>query len=148
MSNGSSHPLLSCADGVAAGMTDTLLLIGRVLIAAMFLLTVWFGSPNIGYLTSINFISPDIMSPLARIVEWIIVVSLVLGVGTRYGALLGLAFVVIATVAAHRWWGYPQAAQLVQYTFLTKNLAAAGGLIVLFVTGGGAISVDRFLAKS
>ena len=54
----------------------------------------------------------------------------------------------IATVAAHRWWGYPQAAQLVQYTFLTKNLAAAGGLIVLFVTGGGAISVDRFLAKS
>ena len=148
MSNGSSHPLLSCADGVAAGMTDTLLLIGRVLIAAMFLLTVWFGSPNVGYLTSINFISPDIMSPLARIVEWIIVVSLVLGVGTRYGALLGLAFVVIATVAAHRWWGYPQAAQLVQYTFLTKTLAAAGGLIVLFVTGGGAISVDRFLAKS
>jgi uncharacterized membrane protein YphA (DoxX/SURF4 family) len=148
MSNGSSHPLLSCADGVAAGMTNTLLLIGRVLIAAMFLMTVWFGSPNVGYLTSINFISPDIMSPLARIVEWIIVVSLVLGVGTRYGALLGLAFVVIATVAAHRWWGYPQAAQLVQYTFLTKNLAAAGGLIVLFVTGGGAISVDRFLAKS
>ena len=148
MSNRSSHPLLSCADGVAAGITDTLLLIGRVLIAAMFLLTVWFGSPNVGYLTSINFISPDIMSPLARIVEWIIVVSLVLGVGTRYGALLGLAFVVIATVAAHRWWGYPQAAQLVQYTFLTKNLAAAGGLIVLFVTGGGAISVDRFLAKS
>ena len=148
MSNRSSHPLLSCADGVAAGMTDTLLLIGRVLIAAMFLLTVWFGSPNVGYLTSINFISPDIMSPLARIVEWIIVVSLVLGVGTRYGALLGLAFVVIATVAAHRWWGYPQAAQLVQYTFLTKNLAAAGGLIVLLVTGGGAISVDRFLAKS
>ena len=148
MSNKSSHPLLSCADGVAAGMTDTLLLIGRVLIAAMFLLTVWFGSPNVGYLTSINFISPDIMSPLARIVEWIIVVSLVLGVGTRYGALLGLAFVVIATVVAHRWWGYPQAAQLVQYTFLTKNLAAAGGLIVLLVTGGGAISVDRFLAKS
>ena len=145
MSNRSSHPLLSCADGIAAGMTDTLLLIGRVLIAAMFLLTVWFGSPNVGYLTSINFISPDIMSPLARIVEWIIVVSLVLGVGTRYGALLGLAFVVIATVAAHRWWGYPQAAQLVQYTFLTKNLAAAGGLIVLFVTGGGRFSVDEKL---
>ena len=104
MSNKSSHPLLSCADGIATGMTDTLLLIGRILIAAMFLLTVWFGSPNVGYLTSINFFSSDIMSPLARIVEWIIVVSLVLGVGTRYGALLGLAFVVIATVAAHRWW--------------------------------------------
>jgi len=146
MSKNSSHPLLSCADGIATGMTDTLLLVGRILIAAMFLMTVWFGSPNVGYLTSINFVSPDIMSPLARVVEWIIVISLVLGLGTRYGALLALAFVVIATVAAHRWWGYPQAAQLVQYTFLVKNLAAAGGLIVLFVTGAGRFSIDQKLA--
>jgi putative oxidoreductase len=143
----SSHPLLSSADGVAAGMTDTLLLIGRILIAAMFLMTVWFGSPNVGYLTSINVISPEVMSPLARLVEWVIVVSLVLGFGTRYGALLGLVFVVVATVAAHRWWGYPQPAQLVQYTFLTKNMAAAGGLLLLFVTGAGRFSVDAMLAK-
>jgi putative oxidoreductase len=128
-------------------MTDTLLLIGRILIAAMFLMTVWFGSPNVGYLTSINVISPDVMSPLARVVEWVIVISLVLGLGTRYGALLGLVFVVVATVAAHRWWGYPQPAQLVQYTFLTKNMAAAGGLLVLFVTGAGRFSVDAMLAK-
>jgi putative oxidoreductase len=143
----SSHPLLSCADGAAAGMTDTLLLIGRILLAAMFLLTVWFGSPNAGYLTSINFVSPDIMSPLARVAEWVIVISLVLGLGTRYGALLALVFVVIATVAAHRWWGYPQAAQLVQYTFLSKNAAVAGGLLVLFVTGAGRFSVDAMLAN-
>jgi putative oxidoreductase len=143
----SSHPLLSSADGVAAGMTDTLLLIGRILVAAMFLMTVWFGSPNVGYLTSINVISPEVMSPLARVVEWVIVVSLVLGLGTRYGALLGLVFVVVATVAAHRWWGYPQPAQLVQYTFLTKNMAAAGGLLLLFATGAGRFSVDAMLAK-
>jgi putative oxidoreductase len=143
----SSHPLLSSADGVAAGMTDTLLLIGRILVAAMFLMTVWFGSPNVGYLTSINVISPEVMSPLARLVEWVIVVSLVLGFGTRYGALLGLVFVVVATVAAHRWWGYPQPAQLVQYTFLTKNMAAAGGLLLLFATGAGRFSVDAMLAK-
>ena len=143
----SSHPLLSSADGVAAGMTDALLLIGRILIAAMFLMTVWFGSPNVGYLTSINVISPEVMSPLARFAEWVIVISLVLGLGTRYGALLGLVFVVVATVAAHRWWGYPQPAQLVQYTFLTKNMAAAGGLLLLFVTGAGRFSVDAMLAK-
>jgi uncharacterized membrane protein YphA (DoxX/SURF4 family) len=33
-----------------------------------------------------------------------------------------------------------------QYTFLVKNLAAAGGLIVLFVTGGGKFSLDHKLA--
>lgn len=143
----SSHPLLSGADGVAAGMTDALLLVGRILIAAMFLMTVWFGSPNVGYLTSINVVSPEVMSPLARVAEWIIVVSLVLGVGTRYGALLALVFVALATVAAHRWWTYPQAAQLVQYTYLTKNLAVAGGILLLFVTGPGRFSVDAMLAR-
>jgi putative oxidoreductase len=143
----SSHPLLSYTDGVAAGSADVLLLIGRILLAGIFLMTVWFGSPNVGYLTSINFMSPDIMSPLARVGEWVIVISLVLGLGTRYGALLGLVFVIVATIAAHRWWTYPQPAQLVQYTFLTKNVAVAGGLLVLFVTGGGRFSVDAMLAK-
>jgi len=145
MSKESSHPLLSYTDGIATGMTDPLLLLGRVLIAAVFLMTVWFGSPTVGYLTSLNFNYPEIMSLLARVVEWIIVVSLVLGIGTRYGALLGLLFVIVATVTAHRYWGYPQAAQLVQYTFLTKNIAIAGGTIVLFVTGGGRFSVDERL---
>jgi putative oxidoreductase len=147
MAKGSSHPLLSHADGIATGMTDILLLVGRVLIACVFLLTVWGGSPTVAYLTSINFVNPGIMSPLANIVEWVIVISLVLGLGTRYGALLGLAFVVVATVSAHRWWGYPQAGQLVQYIFLTKNLAIAGGLIALFVTGGGRFSVDEKLRR-
>lgn len=146
MPNRSSHPLLSYADGVATGMADVLLLVGRVLIAGLFLLTVWYGSPNTPYLQSINYANPEMMGLLARIVEWIIVVMLILGIGTRYGALLGLAFVVVATVTAHRWWGYPQAAQLVQFIFLTKNLAAAGGLIVLFVTGGGRFSLDQKLA--
>lgn len=147
MAKGSSHPLLSHADGIATGMTDILLLVGRVLIACVFLLTVWGGSPTVAYLTSINFVNPGIMSPLANIVEWVIVISLILGLGTRYGALLGLAFVVVATVSAHRWWGYPQAGQLVQYIFLTKNLAIAGGLIALFVTGGGRFSVDEKLRR-
>ncbi|HET7806068.1 MAG TPA: DoxX family protein [Pseudolabrys sp.] len=145
MAKGSSHPLLSHTDGIASGMADILLLIGRILIACVFLMTVWGGSPTVPYLTSINFTNPGIMSPLANIAEWVIVASLILGVGTRYGALLGLAFVIIATVTAHRYWGYPQAAQLVQYIFLTKNLAIAGGLLVLFVTGGGRFSVDEKL---
>jgi len=146
MSNGSSHPLLSCTDGIATGMTDLLLLVGRILVAGVFLMTVWVGSPNIGYLKSINFISPEIMSPIGIAVEWIIVVSLILGLATRYGALLGLAFAIIATVSAHRYWGYPQAAQLVQYIFLTKNVSIIGGLVILFVTGAGRFSVDNMLA--
>jgi putative oxidoreductase len=145
-STGSSHPLLSCADGVATGMSDALLLIGRVLIAALFLLTAGFGSPNAGYLTSLGYPSPDVMSTLAVTVEWIVIVSLVLGVGTRYGALLGLLFVIIAAATAHRYWTYPPAAQGIQYIFLTKDIAIAGGLVLLFATGAGRLSVDRLLS--
>jgi len=146
MANKSSHPLLSYTDSIATGMTDTWLLIGRILVAMLFFLTVWFGSPSAAYLTSINYVMPEVWSIVARVVEWIIVISLVLGLGTRYGALLGFLFVIVATVTAHRWWGYPQAAQLVQYTFLVKNLAALGGLLLIFTTGAGRFSVDNMLA--
>jgi putative oxidoreductase len=147
MATRSSHPLLSCTDGVATGLTDILLLIGRLLIAAVFLMTVWTGGPAAAYLKSLSYPSPEMMSVLAHVVEWIVVVSLVLGLGTRYGALLGLAFVVIAFVTAHRYWEFPAAAQNLQYVFLSKDLAIAGGLLALFVTGGGRFSVDSILAR-
>jgi putative oxidoreductase len=142
----SSHPLLSCTDGIATGMTDVLLLVGRVLIAAVFLMTVTTGGPSAAYLKSINFIAPEFMSVLAHVVEWAIIATLILGVATRYGALLAFAFVVVAFVTAHLYWQFPQAAQTLQYVFLSKDLAIAGGALTLFVTGGGRISVDNMLA--
>ena len=146
MSTRSSHPLLSCTDGIATGMSDVLLLVCRLLIAAVFLMTVWTGGPAAGYLKSLGYPAPEFMSSLAHIVEWVTVVLLILGIGTRYGALLGLAFVVIAFATAHRYWEFPQAAQTLQYVFLSKDIAIAGGLLALFVTGGGRISVDNMLA--
>ena len=143
----SSHPLLSYTDGLAAGMRDFWLLIGRVLIALVFLMTVWTGGPATAYLKSLNYPAPEFMSVLAHVVEWIVVVSLVLGIAARYGALLGLAFVVIAFVTAHRYWEFPQAAQNLQYVFLSKDLAIAGGLLALFVTGAGRISIDNAISS-
>ena len=55
-------------------------------------------------------------------------------------------FVVIALVTAHLYWQFPAAAQTLQYVFLSKDLAIAGGALVLFVAGGGRISVDNMLA--
>jgi putative oxidoreductase len=141
----SSHALLSYTDGVATDMADALLLIGRWLIAAVFLMTVWTGGPSADYLKSINFIVPGFMSPFAHVVEWIIIVSLVLGVATRYGASLAFLFVVIALLSAHLYWRFPQAAQTLQYVFLSKDLAIAGGALVLFVSGGGRYSIDEKL---
>ena len=145
MAKNSSHPLLSHADGIAAGTSDLLLLVGRVLLGVLFLMTVWTGGPAAAYLKSLNYPSPDAMAVLAHVVEWLVVISLVLGVATRYGALLGFVFVVIALATAHLYWQYPEAAQGLQRVFLSKDLAIAGGLLVLFVTGAGRFSVDEKL---
>jgi len=146
MTDRSSHALLSYTDSIATGMSDILLLVGRLLIAAVFLMTVTTGGPAPAYLKSINFIMPDLMSVLAHVVEWLIILSLVLGIATRYGALLAFIFVVIAFVTAHLYWQFPQAAQGLQYIFLSKDLAIAGGALVLFVSGAGRLSVDKMLA--
>lgn len=124
-------------------MNDVLLLAGRVLIALLFLMTAWFLSPNAGYLGSLGFPSPAIWSWVAIAAEFVIVLSLIFGVATRYGALLGIVYVVVATALAHRYWEYPQAQQLAQYTNFIKNLAILGGLILVYVSGAGAISIDR-----
>lgn len=142
----SSHPLLSATDGVATGMSDLCLLLARLLIAAVFVMTVWTGGPSAAYLKSLNFIAPEVMSPFSHVIEWIVVVTLVLGVATRYGALLALAFVVIAFLTAHLYWEFPAAAQNLQYTFLSKDLAIAGGTLALFVAGPGRISIDQMLS--
>jgi putative oxidoreductase len=143
----STHPLLSYTDGIAARLTDALLLVGRVLIGLVFLMTVSTGGPAAAYLQSLGYPAPAAMSTLAHVVEWVTVVSLILGLGTRYGALLGFAFVVIAFATAHRYWEFPQAQQTLQYVFLSKDLAIAGGLLAIFVTGGGRYSVDAMLGK-
>lgn len=147
MAKNSSHPLLSHCDGIATGMSDVLLLVGRVLLAVLFLMTVWTGGPAAAYLKSLNYPSPDVMSQLAHVVEVVVAATLILGVATRYGAALGLVFVVIALLTAHLYWQFPEAAQGLQYVFLSKDLAIAGGLLVLFVTGAGSISVDNMLAN-
>jgi putative oxidoreductase len=146
MSNG-SHPLLSCTDGIATGMSDILLLVGRLTLGVLFLMTVGTGGPAAAYLKSLNYPAPEFMSTLAHIVEWIVIVALVLGVATRYGALLGFVFVVIALLTAHLYWQFPQQAQALQWTFLSKDIAIAGALLVLFVTGAGRYSVDAMLAR-
>ena len=128
-------------------MNDTFLLIGRVLIALLFLMTVWVGGPSAGYLASLGFPSPAVCSVVAHGVEWIIILLLIFGLWTRWLALLGIVYVVIATATAHRYWQYTPPAQQIQYTNFSKNLAILGALLFVYVTGPGAYSLDRMWLK-
>jgi putative oxidoreductase len=142
-----SRGVLSYTDGIAASSSDGLMFVGRCCVAAVFFMTAWSASPTAGYLGSLGVPNPGLFSSVAIVVEYLVALSLILGIATRYGALLGIAYVIVATVLAHRYWQYPAAQQVAQYTNFLKNIAIFGGLLFVFVSGGGRISVDRSLAE-
>lgn len=137
---------LNCFDGVAGSLRDVLLLVGRIFIAIVFLMTVSGGGPADFYLKSLGYPAPQLMATLAHIVEWIIVVTLILGLATRPGALVALAFLIVAVLTAHLYWQFPAAQQTLQWVFLSKDIAITGGVLLLFATGAGRYSLDARLS--
>ncbi len=150
----SSHPLLSHADGIAATITDAVLLVGRVLLGWLFIVSaagmggkLWNIAGFAGYLKNLKVPAPEFSSWIGAVVEFVIGVCLILGVGTRYAALLCVVFLIVATALAHRYWEYPAAQVVAQYNNFLKNLALLGGALLVFVTGPGRFSIDRMLSK-
>jgi|SRR5215471_6807783 putative oxidoreductase len=150
----SSHPSLSHADSVAASATDVFLLIGRVLIGWLFLVSsagiggkLWNIAGYAGYLKNLGVPAPEFTCWIGALVEFVIGAALVLGVGTRYAALLCALFLIVATALAHRYWEYPPAQIVPQYNNFLKNLAIFGGALLIFAGGPGRFSVDRMLSN-
>ena len=123
-------------------------LIGRILIAALFLVA-GFGkimgfAGTAGYMAKLGFPAPEVMTAISILIEAGGGILLIIGWKTRWVA-WGLAiFVVIATLAAHRFWEIPDAAQMMgQRIHFLKNLAIIGGLLFVAAFGPGSISVDK-----
>ena len=145
----SSHPSLSHADSIAASATDAFLLVGRVLIGWLFLVSsggtggkLWNIAGFAGYLKNLGVPAPEFWSWIGALVEVVIGAALILGVGTRYAALLCALFLVVATALAHLYWEYPAAHVVAQYNHFLKNRAGFGGALLIFAAGPGRFSVD------
>lgn len=135
-------------DEVATRTADVLILIGRVLLAWVFVGSAYGAlfnfSGSVGYFRSLNLPAPELVTIVNIAVEALISVGLILGVGTRYCAVLTFLFVLAATIVAHRYWEYPAGAlQMSQYNNFLKNISIMGGAMLIFVTGAGRFSVDR-----
>ena len=112
----SSHPLLSHTDSIAASSADALVLVGRVLLGWLFLASssgiggkLWNVPGFAGYLKNLGMPAPEFWSWIGAPVEFVIGAALILGIGTRYAALLCALFLICATALAHRYWEYPPA---------------------------------------
>jgi putative oxidoreductase len=126
---------------------DTLMLLGRVLIAYLFV-PGGFGklihfSNTVGLIASKGVPFPELAAAAAIGCELGLGLLLLFGWQTRWAA-LGLAiFVAVITPIFHGFWHAPDAARAMQKINFDKNLAVVGGLLVLATVGGGRWSLDR-----
>lgn len=116
---------------------DLTSLVGRALLAALFIL---FGFEKItGYAGSAQYMEayglPGLLLPLAIVVELGGGLAVLLGVFTRCAALALAGFCIVTALVFHTAWsGDGGQAQLINFM---KNLALAGGLLVLATNGPG-----------
>jgi putative oxidoreductase len=117
---------------------DLTLLVGRVLLAIMFLVS---GIPMLlapggfaGFMGSIGMPAPMLVTWLVIALKVLGGIAIVIGFQTRYVAYAFAAFCVATAFIGHF---SPE-----EMTVFWKNIAVAGGFLALSVAGPGALSVQ------
>lgn len=127
-------------------LQNPLSLIGRVLLAIMFLLAgiskVGGFAGTSGYIASKGLPMPDVLTALTIAVEIGCGLALIAGYCTRWAALILAGFTLVASVIFHNYWDLPAAQQMTQQLMFMKNIAVTGGLLTLAAWGAGAWSMD------
>jgi len=144
----SSLPALSHADGMANGLSDIALLIGRILLGWIFVRSGYGKLFDIaGY--SATFPGRGLAPFLAYIavpVEFFGGLALIFGLATRYVVLVMVIFMLVATFSSHQYWTFTDAnVRRVQDASFYKNMAMLGGFFFLFACGPGRLSLDNWL---
>jgi putative oxidoreductase len=125
----------------ARSYSDALALTGRLLIAAIFLLS-GFGKiaqpgPMIAYIGAAGLPYPKLALAGSAMVELLGGAALVLGYRTRSVAVVLALFSLATAVTFHSAFGDQN-----QFIHFFKNLAMAGGLLQVAAFGGGQLSLD------
>jgi putative oxidoreductase len=125
---------------------NVLVLIGRVLLAWLFIPAGWskmFAFSGVaGYIASKGVPLPEVCAAIAIAVELGLGLLLLVGWKARWAA-LGLAlFVAAITPVFHAYWSMPEAQVMMQKQAFNKNIAVVGGLLVLAAFGPGRFSLD------
>ena len=141
-------------DRVAAASGDTILLLARILIGGIFV------QSGFGKLTGLDAFAAGlarngipaavaaVLAPIGAGVEFVGGLAVVLGLATRYAAVLMIVFVVVATLISHRFWMLQGAERRTQTVQFAKNVAIIGGFLFAFITGGGRYSLDRWWRRA
>lgn len=132
--------------GTHNSLQDTLALVGRILLAWLFVPAGWSKiagfAGTAGYIASKGLPMPEVLAAAAIAVELGLGLLLLVGWQTRWAA-LGLAiFVAVITPIFHNYWAMPEAQQMMQKQAFGKNLAIVGGFLAFAAFGAGRFSLD------
>jgi putative oxidoreductase len=146
-----SASVMSWGDVAAERWWDSVLLLARILMAAIFI------PSGFSKLMGLDGFAAQLLAqgvPLARVVapvaasvEFVGGLAILLGMAGRYAALLMALFTLCAALTAHRYWAAAPDAARNQHIHFMKNIAMVGGFLALFVVGPGRWSFDRLLAR-
>lgn len=129
-------------------MNNTLVpLVGRVLLSLLFFVAGYNKIINVagtaGYFGKLALPMPEILVWLVIGVELVGALLILIGWQTRLVAWIMAIFTVATAVVGHKFWGIDPAQFNNQLTQFLKNLAIAGGFLMLAAWGPGRLSADR-----
>lgn len=132
---------MAILDSEASKYRDVALLIGRILLGALFLIAAYnkargYGGA-VGYFGRLGLPVPGLLAPLTILFEAAAGVLLIIGYQTRLVAVLVAVFCIVTALIAHTNVGDGN-----QLNHLLKNFAIAGGALALFIAGPGSQSLD------
>ena len=120
--------------------------IARGLLALMFILAGFSKFAGLagtaGYIASKGLPMPAVLAFATAALEVVAGIALAIGFQARWAALALALFTLLASVLFHNFWAMPAEQVMVQQLMFMKNLAVAGGLLLVFSFGAGPASVD------
>lgn len=130
---------------------NLLTLVGRALLALLFIpagfskLTGFAGVT--GYIASKGVPLPEVAAAIAVAVELGLGLLLLFGWKARWAALGMAVFVLVITPIFHNFWASAPAQVGAQQLNFYKNMAIAGGLLIIAAFGAGGWSLDALLGR-
>ena len=121
--------------------------LARLALAALFL---WGGVMKllgygdfVGYLRGMNVPFPQFVAPAVVAIEALGALLLIVGYKVKPLALLMAVYTIATAMIGHNFWDATNpAVQHEMVIHFLKNVAIAGGFLLLFVTGAGGASID------
>ena len=132
---------MASLDKKMSAYNDIALLIGRIFVAALFLIACYNKFKGLdgtaAYFTKLGMPAPSVAAPLIATIELALGVLIIVGYQTRCAAIGIALFCIIAALIAHT--NFADGNQLNHFL---KDFAIAGGALAFFVAGAGAYAVD------